>query len=58
MHMVWLNSLISSYYPRIRLGLGVAIDYALKVGIQAIQDRVSYLASAIRSALNEIDGVR
>ncbi len=49
---------ILHYYLWIRLGLGVAIDYALKVGLQAIQDRVSYLASAMRAALTEIDGVR
>lgn len=40
-----------------KLGLGAAIDYALGWGLEAIQERVSGLALALRTRLSEIDGV-
>jgi len=40
-----------------KLGLGAAIDYALGWGLEAIQERVSDLALALRTRLSEIDGV-
>jgi len=40
-----------------KIGLGVAIDYALEWGLDAIWNRVRLLAEALRSALGEIPGV-
>ncbi|MDA3040575.1 MAG: aminotransferase class V-fold PLP-dependent enzyme [Actinomycetota bacterium] len=40
-----------------KLGLGVAIDYALDVGLDRIAHRVGRLAAALRSALVEVPGV-
>jgi selenocysteine lyase/cysteine desulfurase len=40
-----------------KIGLGVAIDYAIDWGIEAIWDRVSTLADELRTRLNAIDGV-
>ena len=40
-----------------RIGLGVAVDYALEWGIEAIQSRVVYLAERLRGLLSEIPGV-
>jgi selenocysteine lyase/cysteine desulfurase len=40
-----------------RLGLGVAADYALGLGIEAIQARAFALAEALRAALRAIPGV-
>ena len=40
-----------------RLGLGVAIDYALALGIDAIGERARALASRLRAALRSIPGV-
>jgi len=40
-----------------KLGLGAAIDYALGWGLEAIQERVSGLARALRTRLSAIDGV-
>ena len=40
------------------LGLGVAIDYALALGMQNIRDRINALATTLRARLAEIDGVR
>jgi selenocysteine lyase/cysteine desulfurase len=40
-----------------RLGLGVAADYALALGIEAIQDRAFALADALRAGLREIPGL-
>jgi cysteine desulfurase/selenocysteine lyase len=40
-----------------RLGLGVAIDYALALGMEAIEDRSRGLADQLRSELHSISGV-
>lgn len=40
-----------------KLGLGVAVDEALAIGLPAIESRVVALAVALRSALREIPGV-
>ncbi len=40
-----------------RLGLGVAADYALSIGIEAIQERAFALADALRAALREVPGL-
>ncbi|MEE8504725.1 MAG: aminotransferase class V-fold PLP-dependent enzyme [Kiloniellales bacterium] len=40
-----------------RLGLGVAADYAMAIGLEAIQERAFALADALRAALREIAGL-
>ena len=40
-----------------KIGLGVAVDYALQGGLPAIQQRVVFLADAIRTRLGKISGV-
>lgn len=40
-----------------KLGLGVAADYAMSFGLEAIRDRVSSIAEALRRGLGEIPGV-
>ncbi|MFC1574478.1 aminotransferase class V-fold PLP-dependent enzyme [Gemmatimonadota bacterium] len=40
-----------------RIGLGVAVDYALSWGIEAIQVRVTTLAEGFRATLSEVPGV-
>ncbi|WP_437833048.1 aminotransferase class V-fold PLP-dependent enzyme [Sorangium sp. So ce1153] len=40
-----------------RLGLGAAIDYALRLGLPAIRDRVVALAERLRARLAELPGV-
>jgi len=40
-----------------KIGLGVAIDYALGWGVDAIRDRVYALAAALRERLAALDGV-
>jgi len=40
-----------------KVGLGVAVDYALEVGIESIWDRVQELAAALRVRLGELPGV-
>ena len=39
------------------LGLGAAVDYALELGLDAIEDRVTTLAEHLRQGLSGIDGV-
>jgi cysteine desulfurase / selenocysteine lyase len=45
-----------TYYAG-KVGLGVAIDYALEVGIEAIWERIQQLASSLRSRLADVPGV-
>jgi cysteine desulfurase/selenocysteine lyase len=40
-----------------RVGLGVAVDYALALGLPEIEARVINLAQALRQKLNEVPGV-
>jgi cysteine desulfurase / selenocysteine lyase len=40
-----------------RLGLGVAIEYALALGLKSIERRVQYLAARLREQLTAIKGV-
>ncbi len=40
-----------------RIGLGVAVDYALSLGLRDIYSRIRLLAEKMRSQLSEIDGV-
>lgn len=41
-----------------KLGLGVAVDYALDLGLDTIEDRVTQLATALRARLRDLPGVR
>ena len=41
-----------------RLGLGAAVDYALDIGLEAIQERAWLLADSLRDQLQEIPGVQ
>jgi cysteine desulfurase/selenocysteine lyase len=45
-----------TYYAG-KVGLGVAVDYALELGIDAIWTRIQELATQLRGKLQEIDGV-
>jgi cysteine desulfurase/selenocysteine lyase len=40
------------------LGLGVAVDYAMTVGVSGIEDRVRGLAAELRTLLTDVPGVR
>ena len=40
-----------------KIGLGVAVDYALKIGMPAIESRVGELGAALRETLGTIAGV-
>ena len=40
-----------------RIGLATAVDYALDIGLTAIQERVQYLAALLRNRLSELAGV-
>lgn len=40
-----------------KVGLGVAVDYALELGLAAIRDRVYALAEGLREGLEEVPGV-
>ncbi|MDQ3153305.1 MAG: aminotransferase class V-fold PLP-dependent enzyme [Actinomycetota bacterium] len=40
-----------------RIGLGVAVDYALSWGLDAIEARVTALADGLRRRLQDVDGV-
>ncbi len=41
-----------------KIGLGVAVDYALSWGLDAIEERVTALAEGLRDRLRATDGVR
>ena len=43
--------------PHPRLGLGVAIEYALALGLKRIEHRVQGLAALLRERLAEVQGV-
>jgi selenocysteine lyase/cysteine desulfurase len=45
-----------TYYAG-KIGLGVAVDYALEIGIEAIRARIVELAEQLRAGLRELDGV-
>ncbi len=40
-----------------RVGLATAVDYAQKIGLPAIEGRVTALASYLRNQLSEVDGI-
>jgi len=40
-----------------KLGLGAAVDYALKLGLETIRVTITDLADKLRNQLSEIDGV-
>ncbi len=40
-----------------KIGLGTAIDYAMNVGLEAIQNRVEFLAEKLRGGLQNISGI-
>ncbi|MDP9293536.1 MAG: aminotransferase class V-fold PLP-dependent enzyme [Actinomycetota bacterium] len=44
-------------YQAGRIGLGVAVDYALEWGLEAIRDRVCSLAELLRERLGAVEGV-
>ena len=41
-----------------KLALGMAVDYALEIGMEAIQERVQHLALELRTALDQLAGVK
>ncbi|HZP74140.1 MAG TPA: aminotransferase class V-fold PLP-dependent enzyme [Gaiellaceae bacterium] len=45
-----------TYYAG-KIGLGVAADYALELGVGEIRERIDELATQLRTALGELDGV-
>lgn len=45
-----------TYYAG-KIGLGVAVDYALELGLEAIWERIRELAGRLRAALADVEGV-
>lgn len=45
------------FYEAGRIGLGVAVDYMLQVGVPAIEARVTGLAQTLRARLSDVPGV-
>ena len=41
-----------------KIGLGVAVDYALSWGLESIYQRISHLSSVLRTCLNDVPGVQ
>lgn len=41
----------------LQLGLGIALEYTRDIGIDAIWDRVQFLAGMLRDKLREVPGV-
>ncbi len=48
----WFESSVAS-----RLGLGVAVEYAVRIGLEDIWQRIVLLADYLREALDQIDGI-
>jgi cysteine desulfurase/selenocysteine lyase len=44
--------------PALILGLGKAVDYALRIGMEQVWKRITYLAGLLRMELQKINGVR
>ena len=40
-----------------RIGLATAVDYALDIGLEDIQERIQHLAALLRKRLSEFDGI-
>lgn len=41
----------------LQMGLGLAVDYALRLGMDAIWERVQFLAADLRQKLQKVPGV-
>jgi selenocysteine lyase/cysteine desulfurase len=41
-----------------RVGLATAVEYALEIGLPAIEERVTRLAAQLRAGLEQVDGIR
>jgi cysteine desulfurase/selenocysteine lyase len=41
-----------------KIGLGVAVDYALSWGLESIYKRISHLSSMLRTRLNDVPGIQ
>ena len=40
-----------------RIGLAAAVEYALEIGLPAIEERVTHLAAQLRAGLERVDGI-